>query len=579
MYHKSPLTYLLAAIVLVCNLCQPLVSIAQNPNPLFAMYLGGEGQNKPLAVEILSDNSIAIAGNFTNVYNASNDIYFNFFNATNTSAGRILIVNSYTKTYELILNLGYEVYDFKAKDNYIVVAGDFGIAKINPFTQQVIWKISNPFKGKIKLDIDNNGNVVALITKNIFLLASSNGLKLGSYNVGHNYCNDVAISNSVIYVTGYDSKINSGYTPCSLSPGDSFEPVEVAFIEAFSYSSSNPPTYGGDKIKYEFKTYKFEGSDLPCDMSSTRGYKLKKGNDGFLYFLGETDGPKNIFRWNGKTTWKLNGGNNPTAVYDLGYDNTHYIDNFPEGNTAQFVGKINMSNGTVVKGIFNNTISQNTLYDYISSENGSLGIASDGTVYVGSMAGNSISNRENSQYFNTAIAPYSGGDPSLMGINNQLTSTTLWNTFTAANGMGSVVGIDIGSSNYGSSQTMAVVTELYAGNAITHTGYTQAFNPSATDNLSDAHLMVYNIQSQVTASNENKNENIKIINQGECIMVACVLQKYQYQIIDMHGIIHQQGQYEGNSSLIINKNELPQGVYIIKANNQENFFTQKIDIK
>ncbi len=577
MYPKSPLICLLLAFVLVCNLLLSLASVAQSPRPIFGMYLGGIGQNKPVGTAVLSDFRIAIGGNFSDVSNAASDIHFNFFNTTKYSTGRILIVNGYTQTYELILNLGNDIYDFKAKDNYIVVAGDFGIAKINPFTQQLIWKINAPIKGAIKLDIDINGNVVTLMNKNIFLFAATDGLQLGSYNVGHNYCNDISIFNSVIFVTGYDSKINSAFTHCGLLPGDSFEPVDVAFIDAFSYAPSNGATYGGDKIKYEFSTYRFEGNDLACDMSSTRGYKLRKDTQGYLYFLGETDGPKNIFRWNGKTTWKLNGGSNPASVYSMNYDNSHSIDNFPEGNTAQFVGKINMANGIVLKGVFNNTISQNNIYDYISSENGSLGIASDGTLYVGSMAGNSIYNRQSMQYFNTPLAPYSGGDPSLMGINNQLTSTTIWRTFTAANGMGSVVGIDIGYiNNFGFSQAMAVVTELYAGNAITNTGYTEAFNPSATDNLNDAHLMVYDIQSQVTAF--NADENFKIFNQGECIMVACELQQFNYQIIDMRGIVQQQGEYEGTSAFAINKNTLRQGVYMIKVFNHEKYFTQKIEI-
>jgi len=561
--------------------CMVIKSNAQNKTPEFSKYLGGFGHNQVVGLAVLNNTSIAVAGNFKNVDQANGDVYYNFFSATNNSKARILMINANNGDYEKVLNLGNELFDFKAKEDYAVIAGDFGIAKINLFTNQVIWQTSLFNKGSAELDIDNNGNVAVLMNKNINLLAASNGATLGTYNVGHNYCNDIAINSSKIYVTGYDSKINSGYTPCSVANGEDFDPVDVAFIDAFSYSPTNGTTYGADKIKFEFSTYNFEGRDLACDMSNTRGYKLEIGKDGFLYLLGETDGPKNIFRWNGKTTWILNGGIDPIPTHSNdSYDNYHNVNSFVEGNPAQFVGKIDRNTGEVKRGYFSTTQApySNTV-DYINSEKSALYSGDDGKLYVGSMAGSEIPSRNSLFYFNQTLAPYAGGDPSLMTISG-MNSAISWEAFTGTNGNGSIVEIDIESrNNYSNTQLMAVVGSLYAGNAITSRGNTQAFNPSATDNLDDAFLVVYKITSAVTSvSSLPIGGNNKFIENSECIMVYCPDKVFQYQVYDLRGILYEEGTYEGER-LKINKAEYNSGVYFIKINQKEAYSTHKFFIE
>ncbi len=574
---KSILITLIITLQITGFVCMIINANAQT-TPVLSKYLGGIGHNHVVGVAVLNSNSIAVAGNFKNVDQANQDVYFNFFGATNISKARILIVNAASGDYELVLNLGNEIYDFKAKDDYAFVAGDFGIAKINIFTNQIIWQTGLLNKGVAKIDIDVNGNVAVLMNKNIYLLNAANGTTLGNYNVGHNYCNDIAVNNSKIYVTGYDSKINSGYTPCSLAKGDNFDPLDVAFIDAFSYSPTNGTTYGGNKIKFEFSTYNFEGNDLACDMSNTRGYKLEIGKDGFLYLLGETDGPKNIFRWNGKTNWKLNGGMNPTPTHSSGsYDNYHNVNNFVEGNTAQFVGRVDKNTGEVMRGYFSSTILPYTnVVGYISSDNGALYSSSDGKLYVGSMAGSDIPNRNNLLYFNQSLAPYSGGDPSLMTISG-MNNTLSWEAFTGQNGKGSVVGIDIESNNsFSNTKLMAVVGTLYAGNAITNKGYTQAFNKSATDNMDDAFLVVYKISTAVTSALQMDGSN-KFVENSECIMISCPDKIFHYQIYDLRGILYKEGTYEGEQ-LKIDKAEFSSGVYFIRIQQKETYSTHKFVI-
>lgn len=558
---------------------------AQNKKELLSMYLGGKGHNSAVATAVLNNQLVAVAGTFTEVNSATTFETINIFNSNAPATARVLLIQIPSGNITTVYNLGNEIYDMESLGNILYVVSDLGIVSINTTTHKAVWGPQGPASTKntgAKLAVDVSGLCFALIDKIIYCY-ETNGVVTGSYNVGHNYCNDIAVYNNTIFVAGYDSKINSAYTSCGYDPGSSYDPVDVAFIDAFSFTPNTGNSYRNRNIniKYSYSTYNFEGAALACDMSSTQINKLAIGKDGFLYLLGSADGPKNIFRWNGKTTWKLNGGANPQAVYSSGYDNYHNVDMFPEGTPSQFVGKINIADGKVVNGFFSNTFSALTgQYDFIDSQNGALYVDSERNVYVGSMAGNSIPNRAYATTFNQTLAPYSAGDPALMSIGN-MSYTSAWNAFTDANGAGTIVDIDMSSSgNYYDSKILVAIGELSAGNATVNKGTPKAYNPSPTDNANDVFLAVYTMQFAVTAITNNGEDSTKSqINENcECILVKSNQKQFLYQIFDVKGILVKQENCE-TDHLTINKNDLGYGFYILKVFTKDSAITHKFDIK
>lgn len=556
---------------------------AQNKKELLSMYLGGKGHNHAVATAAINAQLVAVAGIFTEVNSATTYETINVFNSYGPSIARVLLIQIPSGNITTVFNVGNVVYDMESLGNNIYIASDLGIATINVITHKTVWGVPltiSPKKAEIKLAVNANGTCFALIDKTIYCYETI-GAVTGSYNVVHNYCNDIAVYNNTIFVAGYDSKINSAYTACGYDPGNSYDPVYVAFIDAFSFTPNSYGAYRDINIIYSYSTYNFEGSALACDMSSTQINRLAMGKDGFLYLLGTTDGPKNIFRWNGKTTWKLNGGTNPQAVYSSSYSKFHNVEAFPEGSPAQFVGKVNINDGTVVNGFFSNTMNAvSNQFDFIDSENGALYVDSERNVYVGSKAGNSIPNRAYASTFDHSLAPYTAGDPALMSISN-MSYTSSWNTFTDTNGAGTVVDIDMSSNdNLYDAKILVALGELSAGNATVNKGTPKAYNPSPTDNANDVFLAVYTIPTAVTAITNTAEDSTKSqINENcECILVRSNQKQFLYQIFNVKGILVKQETCE-TDHLTINKNDLGQGFYILKVFTKNSAVTHKFDIK
>jgi hypothetical protein len=536
----------------------------------FATYIGGAGNNIPLGLGITTKEQIVVAGNFDSIQKGTAYINsINLMNGADSLPGKLLLFNASTGNIETILNLGTEIYDFDMApglSNNALVAGNFGIALIDLINFSVVWDTGLIYK-QTKISISKEGECAVLFSANIYHLSGANG---SIVNVGPNpydVINDITIIQNRIFVTGVYYKGKTATAAyCSANPGPVTTDLTIAFVDSYIM----------DKNIYlmtlDQQTWGFKTEEMNCDIGITRGLRIEEGQDGLLYFLGETYHAENIFKYNGKTTYVINGNQPPPTTY-IGTDAYNSLENTGSATVIGYFAKINPNDGTVLSGQFvlsrNDSLPATANNDPYNVRSGAISTDEFGNIYVGGMAGNSIQNRNNSSFGGVPVAPYAGGDPALL-ITSSSFNRQAWQVFTGLNGMGTLTGIAVSPSN------LVVLGRLDKGNIVPYNAVRNApYNPSETDGKSDVFLAVWKkesvtslYQSMVEAAIYVKDNSIDLNNIPSVVQV---------EISNIQGkLMSRITTLPAEPILLSNYSS---GVYIIRISTPEHVLVKKIYIE
>lgn len=536
-------------------------SMAQQWNIVTATFLGGSGNNTPVGVGFSANENIIVAGNFDTI--AGNFNMRQLFSSTNFSKGKLIRLDATGRSILEIVVLGNEIYDFDIQNTYpynILVTGDFGIALLDGTNMNVVWQKNAPATGTILSSIDDNGEIAVYVHRTIYCLDVNGNVKATSA-IFNTAVNDIAFIGGLIFITGYNSDINTGYELCSLVKGNQYDPIDIAYLSAYKYNFTT-------KLALQYNTWNFNGKDMSCDMANTAGYKITQGLDGYIYFLGEASGPRNIFRWDGKTNWKLNGGSDPPGTYVVN-DLYSSLDNLDSGTVISYVAKISPNDGSVVSGQFitsRDSVSKGNTYRV---NEGSICAIIPSDILIGGEAGNSIRNRDFSNSYVQPF-PYAGGDPAISIFSpSSYYSMSLWDVLTGENGSGSFM--SVASRNL----KIASLGRVDKGAFLTINAlYETPFNASETDDKTDVFLAVWNY-AQITTlpSSAQTARSQRIVLKDNVIDVGEIPKLRDMQIFNLQG--KSMNEYNTSQTQVSLKN-YASGFYIVRMVCEDGVIVEKI---
>jgi hypothetical protein len=409
-----------------------------------ATYLGGVGENRARAVGYAPDGNILAGGNFTSLQTAG--ATSKTLAGVNANAkGKLLQLAPDGKKVLAHMTLGNRIdtLQVNAKQNRVVIGGDFGVVVLDATTLQLIWQ--NPLTGlaagdgsegqQTRVAMNKSGRVGVLRAKTVTVF-DSQGAKETSTVINQDYVNDIAIGNQV-YVVGFSNRKNG-------------KPVQVPFLQALDPNN---------QLKEKWHNWDYKPQTLNNDMADGRLYRVIIGGDGKLAVLGESAGGNSLFRSNGKdVTAKCL---TKKAEYSL-----------PANATAgQFtLGRLPNTKGNTVR-----------------AKDGSLAVDSSGNIYIGGISAYGIAERDSNKVAGQAVAPYAGSDMYLLTVSADLEERIRWTPFAKnpkGGGTLNALAIDNESGN------VALFGSVEFGSMITTDGIAKnRFNPE-TGSVQDAYFAI-----------------------------------------------------------------------------------------
>jgi gliding motility-associated-like protein len=403
-----------------------------------ATYVGGAGDNTPINTGVAGSHHVFVAGNFSEVKAPRPFIVKNFNGATASSRGRVIHFNTFGDTIISVTNLGNQIDDYEVQNfgQYrMVVGGDFGVSVLDSTGMNQLWNVPPSSlwgSGEINVDIDDNGHVVVLRSKQ-FKVFNANGVSLsGLVTLTDNYVNDITIKRDSVYVTGFNNGTLDGIT-CDLADPFNGLPVQSAFIKAYALVAGN--------LSFIFKTFGFAGSELGKDEADTRGYRINVGKDGKLYFLGEAAGGNSVFRWNGKETIANNGCTNPPTKL-VTFDNFNTPFNTKSAHIAFFC-TVNPRTGEVERGQYIIPRLSSGVSNSYRIKDGYIHADQKGYVYIGGASAAQFADRDVQHLNGILVDKYAGGDMVVLIVNPDYSIRTFWGTFSDELGTGVIRGFGI----------------------------------------------------------------------------------------------------------------------------------------
>jgi hypothetical protein len=365
--------------------------------------------------------------------------------------------------------------EIQAKNDRLVVGGDFGVAWIQPSTMKVIG--SNPLSDldpgngdsdgrQTRVAINPAGDTVVLRAKTVRLFDGAGVLK-NQMVVDRDYVNDVAINGNAsrIYVTGYTNRRNVN---------DRKNPVQVPFLWALNPKQNlacvwRSWDYNGNLLAQFDATKPMQeiepdapGSSCARDaapfhptkpilnnMADSRMYRViiaRVNNIEQLAVLGESAGGNSVLRWDGKHLGKYyavnaNGDEIPveTRVKPDAYSNTY---NSKSSHYAYY-GTIREADGIVMAGQYavprlpdvNNPLKPG-LANSFRIKDGSIALDSKGNIYVVGTAAYGILERDLNKFNGESVAPYKPYDLTFLMVSPDMRQRLRWTPFSRNPGGG-----------------------------------------------------------------------------------------------------------------------------------------------
>lgn len=403
-----------------------------------ATFLGGAGQDSANAVDISLTGGVTILGGELPQYrNQGKQI-----DLLGGGNGTVVRYASGTQKILSVTRLPGEVKDLEVnpKTGQIAIAGDFGVAVLNPAASQVIWRDNSAAAERVA--VSAGGRVAAVQGSGKIQLYSNQGkvTKTFSTGKGSRRFNDVAITDQrggTVIATGYEQKLSN---------------LQVAFTQAWSYG-------GSERWRnYDFSASAAQKANL---MADTRGERVAIGRDGKLYMASSINGgtgasifardPLNIAQSAASETVQTDRYNTPTNVGSV---------------KMTWYGRYDLASGDLVKG-------QSLLTRLTSGKGNSIvpkSIMADeqGTVYLAGQASARTANRDNQTIEGRKVSGYAGSEGFLTVLSPDLKERYVWTPFTqgesnAVNVRGKVAAVAISADADASLVTLNAVQNKSGG--------------------------------------------------------------------------------------------------------------------
>ncbi|MEO1487514.1 MAG: T9SS type A sorting domain-containing protein [Bacteroidota bacterium] len=494
-----------------------------NIHPTSLTYLGGPGNNVGTALAIAqpsgaTEPKLFVAGTFGRQGQVDEEV---IGDASVNASGALFQLNADGTEVERIFSIGDEIFDFEMNaEGKAAVAFRLGnsyrVALLDvsdPATTQVevLPEIEDPYDA-FRASIGAAGEAAVLADKTLYFFDASGTMTSTDLRTNKptsifpSYVKDVAISSAHghVYVTGFDNKT------CG-------NPVQVAFIIAYDFS-----------LEYRWKTFGFDGSDM-CgdsgnDMADTRGYRLNVGQNGKLYFAGESAGGNTAFRWDGTYT-DVTGTNKQRKLVEI---DEHTLATNTKSNHISYFAEIDHISGSVVQGQLILARLSNLNGNTYRIRNGSIHADEAGNVYVGGTSAAFYGGRESMRLGGKLLGSYGSGpnevgrgqykdgeigfgDAVLYGVTPNFNQRRLWAGFTrnepgkeyaagstvaVASGFGRTAVLTVGSGHHWTTEN-AIAPEPFSPFDASH---------------NDTYLAVW--ESDIAANANNDSLESKIIDGG-----------------------------------------------------------------
>jgi hypothetical protein len=449
-------------------------------NPITATYLGGIGENRARAVGYAPNGNVLAGGNFANLQTTgATNKTLSGVNAT--AQGKLLQLAPDGKKVLAHMTLGNRIDSLQvnAKQNRVVIGGDFGVVVLDATTLEPIWQ--NPLAGlaagdgsegqQTRVAMNNAGQVAVLRSKTVTVF-DSQGAKTASTVIKQDYVNDIAIGNQV-YVVGFSNRKNG-------------KPVQVPFLYALDPNN---------QLKEKWQSWNYNPQTLNNDMADGRLYRVVIGGDGKLAVLGESAGGNSLFRSNGKdvTTkcltkkaeYNLPANSNKCRLVSTDSYNNPYN---TASNHILYYAKLNSETGEVIAGQFTLGRLSSTKGNTVRSKDGSLAVDSKGNIYIGGISAYGIAERDSNKVAGRSVAPYAGSDMYLLNVSADLEERIRWTPFAnnpKGGGTLNAIAIDPKSGN------VALFGSVEFGSMITTDGIALNRFNSETGSVQDAYFAIF----------------------------------------------------------------------------------------
>ena len=280
----------------------------------------------------------------------------------------------------------------------IVAVGDFGITVLDSKTENIVWSQTGNFD---RVAIANDSTVATLTeSTDTVTLWDNNGNQLQSITLAGTIPADIAIhpSTKQVFVTGYKQ-----VTPDLKTP----------FLRGFD------PNLNQIWNTWDYSATQVQSENLGAD---TEGKRITFGQNGGLYFLGQTDGGNNVFQRDGEDITQ----NLATKV------DVDQFNNFAGASSGAFTfhAQINPSNGNIELGQF--IVTQKTSGANSFTPN-SITADESGNVYIGGASAFQLQNRDNRQINGQTVGSYTLGEMAILGLTPDYQVRKFWTPLTQTN--------------------------------------------------------------------------------------------------------------------------------------------------
>ena len=282
----------------------------------------------------------------------------------------------------------------------VLIGGDAGLVRLSANLHTVAWSQTS-LGAASRVALGNDGTAAALFGKTLRIF-DAQGNELANRTYGDSAVNDLAVDNAGVYVTGFAQRDGG---PCSQ--------LQVAWIRAYTKT-------GTERWKaWDWTHAEAAATDSSC--ADTRGMRIAVGQDGGLYFAGESAGGNTIYRRQSKALAET-APNVATDPYNTGYNTA--------SNHITYIARIDPADGRVQKG----QLLLARLADTKGNTIRPRAITADeqGRVYVAGVSACCTENRSALTFNGAPLAPYAGGDPFILVLSADLRTRHLW--FSAADG-------------------------------------------------------------------------------------------------------------------------------------------------
>lgn len=291
-------------------------------------------------------------------------------------------------------HLGQSVSDLDAGDSgNIAVAGDFGIAMLDPTAASVIWH--EPLGPVSRVSVGASGRVAALDASGVIHVLEDNGGVASSFMVTDPVVSDLAMgpTGNEVFVVG------ANLDPSGECKGN------VPFLRSYTLTGT-----------LNWKAYDFSASLGNC--ASSQGVRVVVGKDGKLFYAGEQQGGNSAHLRNPQDASQkatLVSYDTYTAGFGMAILNYSFIARFEPRSGALEAGQVILPRDGQIGG---------------SLRVGGLDADVHGNVYVAGQSSCCISGRDGLSISGTQVGAFNLPELSALVIAPDFASRKLWTTWT-----------------------------------------------------------------------------------------------------------------------------------------------------